>query len=82
MGIAVNPKAEEADGFVVYAAIIASLAMLSYSQTHLLISMIIALIYFVWRSYFWYTNRNRYIRFSMYMVITYIFIYFFARRFQ
>lgn len=54
MSIAVNPKAEEGDGYLVVAAVVTSLAMLSYSLLDLLISMILTLIYIIWRSFGWY----------------------------
>jgi hypothetical protein len=73
---------DDMDGEAGQAAVLASIAVLSYNQTYQFIGYIVILLYYSVRYYTFIPETARFVRVIGYIAVALLFIYFFARAFN
>ena len=70
---------DSVDGWVVMISILAFVQTFTYSQLDTLLSYVVCLTYTFPRTYYWIDDSSRWLRFNMYMTMTFIIMYIFSR---
>ena len=73
---------ESSDGWVVLISMLAFVQTFTYSQLDTLFSYIVCVIYTLPRTYFWISDRSRWLRFNIYFLITYVIMLIFSRAYH
>ena len=77
-----NPSVALVDVFSTLTTLTASVSIVSYCQKKLFFSYCVAWIYTCVRTYFWYYDNFRWLRFNLFQLAAIISIYIFSRAFQ
>jgi hypothetical protein len=70
------------DGWMIIASNMSILATLSFSQTEILFTYLLAFIFSLARSYDWIEDLGRYINFNVFLLMTFMLLIFFSRGFH
>ena len=70
---------DSVDGWVVMISLLAFVQTFTYSQLDTLLSYVVCLTYTFPRTYYWIDDRSRWLKFNMYMTMTFIIMYIFSR---
>jgi hypothetical protein len=70
---------DSVDGWVVMISLLAFVQTFTYSQLDTLLSYVVCLTYTFPRTYYWIDDSSRWLRFNMYMTMTFIIMYIFSR---
>ena len=70
---------DSVDGWVVMISLLAFVHTFTYSQLDTLLSYVVCLTYTFPRTYYWIDDSSRWLRFNMYMTMTFIIMYIFSR---
>jgi hypothetical protein len=70
---------DSVDGWVVMISLLAFVQTFTYSQLDTLLSYVVCLTYTFPRTYYWIDDSSRWLKFNMYMTMTFIIMYIFSR---
>lgn len=73
---------DSVDGWVVMVSMMAFVQTFTYSQLDTVISYVICLVYTFARTFFWITDHSRWMKFNIYLIMTYIIMLIFSRAFH
>lgn len=73
---------DSVDGWVVMISLLAFVQTFTYSQLDTLLSYVVCLTYVFPRTFYWITDNSRWLRFNMYLMMTFIIMYIFSRAFH
>jgi hypothetical protein len=70
---------DSVDGWVVMISLLAFVQTFTYSQLDTLLSYVVCLTYTFPRTYYWIDDSSRWLKFNMYMTMTFIIMYIFSQ---
>ncbi len=73
---------DSVDGWVVMISLLAFVQTFTYSQLDTLLSYVVCLTYTFPRTYYWIDDSSRWLKFNMYMTMTFIIMYIFSRAYH
>ncbi len=73
---------DSSDGWSVIVSIMAFVQTFTYSQLDTLLSYVISIVYSFVRTFYWISDNTRWLRFNIYLIMTFIIMLIFSRAYH